>query len=349
MRHEPRGHAEAIVAALGDGAYVLDEDRVRVFVNDRLRSVTGFGEEVLHAKHPERLVAEGYWSEEAGARYREAAERVLAGESDDERVQITTSLGTGDRVTTETRLTPLYDPPESTEGTPDGIVGVIRNVTKRAERERELRELNDRLERLTAFLSHDLRNPLAVASGYVDLARRTGETDDLDQAADAIGRAERLVTDVLVTLRDPDELDREPVAVGDVARERWDSEDMGDRTTDAEISIETDARVRADRELLRRALGNLVGNALDHAGEAPAVRVGVNDRGLYVADDGPGIPGDRRGSVREFGTSDGGGTGIGLTIVETIAEHHGWDLTLEESREGGLRATLVGATPVSSG
>ncbi len=349
MHSEECRYAEAVVSALGDGAYVLDAGRTRVFVNDRLREVTGFEDDLLHAKHPERVVAEGYWSEEAGEQYRDAVERVLDGESDDERVQITTSLGTGDRVTTETRLTPLYDPPESTEGTPDGVVGVIRDVTERTERERELRKLNDRLERLTGFLSHDLRNPLAVASGYIDLARESGETDELDRAADAIDRAERLVTDVLVTLRDPDELDRRPVPVGDLARERWNSGDMGDRTADAEICIETDARVHADRELLRRALGNLIGNALDHAGEAPTVRVGVDDRGLYVADDGPGIPENRRGDVREFGTSDGGGTGIGLTIVETIAEHHGWDLTLEKSREGGLRATLVGVTPAELG
>lgn len=53
------GYAESIVAALGDGAYVLDADRNRVFVNDRLREVTGFSDEVLHGKHPERIVAEG--------------------------------------------------------------------------------------------------------------------------------------------------------------------------------------------------------------------------------------------------------------------------------------------------
>jgi len=90
----PIDHAESIANALGDGAYVLDADRNRVFVNDRLREVTGFDEAVLHAKHPERLVAEGRWSEEAGERYRAAVERVLGAEADDERVQLTTTGAT---------------------------------------------------------------------------------------------------------------------------------------------------------------------------------------------------------------------------------------------------------------
>ncbi|TKX87892.1 PAS domain S-box protein, partial [Halorubrum sp. SS5] len=154
----PIDHAESIVNALGDGAYVLDADRTRVFVNERLREVTGFDEAVLHGRHPERLVEEGYWSAETGDRYRTAVERVLDGEADDERVQLTTTLADGSDVTTETRLSPIED-----DGSIVGAVGVIRDVTERVERERELKRLNERLERLAGFLSHDLRNPLSVA------------------------------------------------------------------------------------------------------------------------------------------------------------------------------------------
>ena len=139
----PIDHAESIVNALGDGAYVLDAGRTRVFVNDRLREVTGFDEAVLHGKHPERLVEEGYWSEETGDRYRAAADRVLAGEADDERVQLTTTLADGREITSETRLSPIGH-----DGSVVGAVGVIRDVTDRVERERELKRLNERLERL---------------------------------------------------------------------------------------------------------------------------------------------------------------------------------------------------------
>src|SRR6056297_75075 len=348
----PIDHAESIVHALGDGAYVLDGDRNRVFVNDRLREVTGFDEAVLHGKHPERLVEEGYWSAETGDRYREAAERVLAGEAADERVQLTTTLADGSEVTTETRLTPI----ERGDAVV-GAVGVIRDVTDRVEREREreLRRLNERLERLAGFLSHDLRNPLSVARGYVDLARETGDVEQLAAAESAFGRIETMIDEALVMARDPDAIETADGAVdlADLADDCLESGDFGDLPADADLVVEDPGPVAGDPTLLRRAVGNLIGNAFDHGGDAPTVRVGVDDRGLYVADDGPGLPDDAALSdgsnptadLVDFGVSRDGGTGIGLAIVERVAAAHGWTLEIDESAEGGFRATLVGAEP----
>jgi PAS domain S-box-containing protein len=354
-RHEdpdPR-HAESIVAALGDGAYVLDADRNRVFVNDRLRDVTGFSDEVLLGKHPERVVDEGYWDEAAGGRFRDAAERVLTGESDDERVQLTTTLGDGSSVTTETRLTPLTeDAAGGSDGHTEvgGVVGVIRDVTERVERERELARLNERLERLAGFLSHDLKNPLSVARGYLTLARDTEDLDRLDPADDALDRIETLIDEALVMARDPAaiEVDLEPIDLGTLATACWDSGDFGESPAGATLVVEEAGPVAADRDLLRRAIGNLLGNAFDHAGDAPTIRVGVDDRGIYVADDGPGLAADERsehGDVTEFGVSNDGGTGIGLAIVERVAAAHGWTLAIGESADGGFEARLVGAEP----
>ena len=346
----PIDHAESIVNALGDGAYVLDADRNRVFVNDRLREVTGFDEAVLHGRHPERLVEEGYWSEEAGDRYRAAVERVLAGDADDERVQLTTTLAGGGEVTTETRLTPI-----ERDGSVVGAVGVIRDVTDRVERERELKRLNERLERLAGFLSHDLRNPLSVARGYVDLARDTGETERLAAAEDALDRIEAMIDEALVMARDPADIETADAAVdlADLAADCLESGDFGDRPADADLVVEDSGPVTGDPTLLRRAVGNLIGNAFDHGGDAVTVRVGVDERGVYVADDGPGLPddaarsdaADRTDELLDFGVSRGGGTGIGLAIVERVAAAHGWTLEIDESAGGGFRATLVGAEP----
>ena len=340
----PIDHAESIVNALGDGAYVLDADRNRVFVNDRLREVTGFDEAVLHAKHPERLVAEGRWSEEAGERYRTAVERVLGAEADDERVQLTTTLDDGSDVTTETRLTPI-----ERGGAVVGAVGVIRDVTARVERERELERLNERLERLAGFISHDLRNPLSVARGYIDLARETGDTEQLAAAESAFGRIESMIDEALVMARDPDAIETEDAAVdlADLAADCLGSGDFGEIPADADLVVADAGAVTGDPTLLRRAVGNLIGNAFEYGGDAPTVRVGVDDRGLYVADDGPGLPDDERDRVEltDFGVSPGGGTGIGLAIVEHVAAAHGWTLEVDESPEGGFRATLVGAEP----
>jgi len=356
------GYSEAIVAALGDGAYVLDADRNRVFVNDRLREVTAFDDEVLHAKHPERVVDEGYWGEATGERFRAAAERVLAGDSDDERVQLTTTLGDGSTVTTETRLTPLTgdavgsgkgdDGPARDDLARDdevvGAVGVIRDVTERVERERELSRLNERLERLAGFLSHDLKNPLSVAKGYLDVARETEDLSRLDRADDALDRIDTLIDEALVMAREPAsiEVDRAPVDLDALATDCWESGDVGERPAGATLVVEDHGPVAADRDLLRRAIGNLLGNAFDHAGDAPTVRVGVDDSGIYVADDGPGLPPDEHDAVTEFGVSNDGGTGIGLAIVERVAAAHDWTLEIGESEGGGFEARLVGAEPM---
>ncbi|TKX70161.1 PAS domain-containing sensor histidine kinase [Halorubrum sp. GN11GM_10-3_MGM] len=337
-------HAESIVNALGDGAYVLDADRNRVFVNDRLREVTDFDEAVLHDEHPERLVETGHWSKETGDRYRAAAERVLAGEVDDERVQIAMTLGDGDGMTVETRLTPV-----ERGGDIVGAVGVIRDVTDRVERERELERLNERLERLAGFLSHDLRNPLSVARGYVDLARETGDTEGLAAAESAFGRIESMIEEALVMARDPEAIETadEAVDLADLAADCLDSGDFGEIPADADLVVEDAGPVVGDPTLLRRAVGNLIGNAFDHGRDAPTVRVGVDERGIYVADDGPGLPVDERerAGLTEFGVDRGGGTGIGPAIVERVAAAHGWTLDIVESAEGGFRATLVGAEP----
>jgi signal transduction histidine kinase len=65
--------------------------------------------------------------------------------------------------------------------------------------------------------------------------------------------------------------------------------------------------------------------------------------GFYVADDGSGIPEDKRESVFESGFStEESGTGFGLAIVAEIAEAHHWEPTVTDSRDGGARFEFVG-------
>lgn len=90
-------------------------------------------------------------------------------------------------------------------------------------------------------------------------------------------------------------------------------------------------------------LENLFSNAVTHAGADVAVTVGALDGGFYVADDGPGIPEDVRGTVFEAGHStEEDGTGFGLAIVEAIADAHDWTVSLAESKAGGARFEFTG-------
>ncbi|MFW5917752.1 MAG: PAS domain S-box protein, partial [Halorubrum sp.] len=78
---------------------------------------------------------------------------------------------------------------------------IYTDVTERREREETLRRQNERLDEFASIVSHDLRNPLSVAEGYVDLARETGDVDHLAKAADAIDRMDELVADLLSLAR----------------------------------------------------------------------------------------------------------------------------------------------------
>jgi signal transduction histidine kinase len=71
------------------------------------------------------------------------------------------------------------------------------------------------------------------------------------------------------------------------------------------------------------------------------------DDGFYVADTGPGIPESERADIFEAGYStNDGGTGFGLRIVEQIAGAHGWEITVTESEQGGARFEFTGVERV---
>ena len=203
-----------------------------------------------------------------------------------------------------------------------------------------LERQNERLEELATLLSHDLRNPLSVARGNLELAREEGDAEFFDKTTAALDRIEELTTDLLALAREGQSVEEtDPVALGELAREAW-----GTVSTDgARLSVETDAVVAADERRLRRILENLYRNALEHAGDEPQVTVGATDDGFYVADDGPGVPPEDRETIFESGvTTAEHGHGLGLAIVQQLADAHGWDVAVEESESGGARFVFSG-------
>ena len=86
---------------------------------------------------------------------------------------------------------------------------------------------------------------------------------------------------------------------------------------------------------------------MEHGGDVTVV-VGplVDGEGFFVADDGPGIPEADREAIFDVGvTTRDSGTGVGLSIVETVAEAHGWSVAVTESADGGARFEFTGVTP----
>jgi len=242
-------------------------------------------------------------------------------------------------------------PVSSDDGDGGGRVALLHDVTDQQRRKRELRQKNERLDDFADIVSHDLRNPINVAEGYLDMlevALDVDDPDDLDLEALAThveevrashDRIGQIIDDVLVLAREGDvAADPEPVAVAALVREAWDNVDTRMATLDCQFDEGT--TVRADRSSLLRAVENLLRNAIDHGGTDVTVRVGELDDspGIYVEDSGPGLPEDAGDELFDHGyTTAEDGTGFGLAIVADVVRGHGWTVDATNGSLGGAR------------
>ncbi|GGK81722.1 PAS domain S-box protein [Haloarcula sebkhae] len=260
----------------------------------------------------------------------------------------------GSRVDVSLAAAPIRD----LSGSVVGSVSVVTDITERKRRERQLERQNERLDEFASLISHDLRNPLQVASGHLELASQDADPEvreSITAAADALDRMEGLIDHTLTLAREGRDIsDPEPVALRETFVQAWNAAP----TNAAERRVQDPPeRVLADRERLAELFQNLIQNAVEHgrddstpeAGPATdgagtvTITLGATQDGFYVADDGPGIPPDQRDDVLESGYStDDEGTGFGLAIVKTIAEAHGWELTITDSEDGGARFEFSG-------
>jgi len=214
------------------------------------------------------------------------------------------------------------------------------DMRARIERQIEQRTL------MLSGVSHDMRTPLTrLRLGLAMI--------DEDEAAPLLHDVEdmqRLLDGFLDFARDAQEGEPVPVAVMEFAAQVV--EDM--RRAGGEVRLvagEDDAQVMLRVESMRRALQNLIGNALRYGTQAE-VSVALTESALRirVEDDGPGIPPDRfEEALRPFTRLDparnqdrGSGIGLGLSIVMDVARAHGGTLRLGQSaRLGGLMVDLV--------
>ena len=224
-----------------------------------------------------------------------------------------------------------------------------------------LGRLESALERERRFVddaSHELRTPLALHKTELELALRYGGSEDelrtaIGSAVVEIDRLIQLCEDLLVVARAGEgSLPVESEALRVIDLFRTVAQRFSARLADSERELAVDGGdgvvVEGDRMRLEQALTNMVDNALRHGGGV--VRIWARADGdrieLHVSDSGPGFPPefvdrafDRFSRPDESRT--GAGAGLGLAIVETIAEAHGGHALATNADGGGADVFIV--------
>ncbi|PSQ33010.1 hypothetical protein BRD11_05990 [Halobacteriales archaeon SW_12_69_24] len=198
-------------------------------------------------------------------------ELIVPTDRKDGAAEINQRLLDGERVHTEVRrLTPegVRDFRLDVVGRTSTVEGyaIYTDVTESKRRQRRLQRQNERLEKFVSVVSHDLRNPLSVARGNIELANEEYDDARLADAAGAIDRTNALVEDLLTLAREGELVTAvEPVELGALAEDCWD----GVGTESATLAADTAPEIEADRSRIRQLLSNLLRNAVEHGSTSP--------------------------------------------------------------------------------
>jgi signal transduction histidine kinase len=218
----------------------------------------------------------------------------------------------------------------------------------------ERASLLERQERFLHDASHELRTPVTIARGHLEVLRRVdGDAPEIGVALDELRRIERIVDRLLLLAKadQPDFVLRESIQLEPFLEEvfmRW--SEVAPRAW--RLGPVPSGTVEADEEAIREALDALLENAVKHTQPSGSIELRARPRGgeivIEVADDGAGVAPDELARIFErFGRADTarsrdrGGVGLGLAIVDTIATAHGGRATVHSSEEGSTFALVL--------
>ncbi|MFB6068545.1 MAG: PAS domain S-box protein [Halobacterium sp.] len=327
---------ESMVDTARDMVYMLDLDGRFRFVNDAALDLTGYDRDQLVGAHVSLVM-----DSKDVQRGRDLIHGLLDSEApstESDAFEWTLHTADGEEVDCESHIALLYE-----DGELGGTVGVVRDVTEYKERERLLERQNDRLNEFAGVIAHDLRNPLNVSRGRVELAADECDCEHLDGVARALDRMNDIVEDTLTLARNGHTVgETELVDLSRLLVDCWEHVDVGD----ADLRVDEGLLVRADPDRLRHLFENLFRNAVEH-GAASTVRAGMTDGVLFVEDDGDGLSA-AADDVFDAGYSTAGDSGLGLAIVKRVVEAHGWEIRATDGRDGGARFEITGVERPSS-
>jgi signal transduction histidine kinase len=240
------------------------------------------------------------------------------------------------------------------ERTHETLCAEVARLNKELELKNRERARKNRLAdlgQMASHVAHEVRNNLVPVSLYMSLLRRrlsedSGSLDILAKVEAGFAALDVTVNDLLnfTAHRNPQ---WQTFVVGDLVEEICDSigPQLEAQMIDVEVDVPPQTLLTADREMVRRALLNLVLNAVDAMPEGGDLVITSYDgaRGfeLEVADSGPGLSEeDQRRVFEPFYTTKQNGTGLGLAVVYHVAEAHGGTVTAANCPEGGAAFTI---------
>jgi len=316
-------------------------DNPVVYANAAFERITGYPIEDVVGRNCRFLQGENT-DPETVDRMRRAIENL-----DPVTVEVRNYRRNGEEFWNQVTIAPLYDE----DGDPSHYVGFQQDVTDRKRAERDLETERDRLALLNQIVRHDIRNDMSVALGWGDeLADRVDAEDEeaFDRIMTAATHTKELteavgdLTDILGTT-DPE---LEAVPVDRVLRTEIDRVRSNFDYRSQSITIRGDDDLPTESVLatpiLSSVFGNLLDNAVFHNDKATVeVRVDVDVRDdtvvVRIADNGPGIPDARKREV--FGRGEKGlespGSGLGLYLVDNLADTYGGSVWIEDAEPTG--------------
>jgi PAS domain S-box-containing protein len=245
------------------------------------------------------------------------------------------------------------------EGEPPWCVLTFRDVTEYTTMQAQLRRARtlEAMGSLVAGVAHEVRNPLFSISATVDaFEHEFGQRPEFAEYSTLLRSQVVRLTQLMRDLLDygkPSLLRRTPTRLSDVVRRavRSCAGLARERQVRVEEGVPADLPpLEIEAARMEQAVENLLANAIQHAPAGSVVRVGAcldaaagEPRArCMVEDEGPGVPAEDRDRLFEpFFSRRKGGTGLGLPIVQRVAEAHGGTVCVENRPEGGARFTLL--------
>ena len=228
----------------------------------------------------------------------------------------------------------------------EGVLGSIEDVTEQRRQEQRLREQAENLEILNGVTRHDIRNDLQVVLGMAEVLRDYVDDNGVEYLDTMVSRGQHAV-DITRQARDLTEtmLDSEVTTDRIPLKSTLETQIDEIRSSYGQAIVTVDGEVpnvavTADG-MLSSVFRNILANGIQHNDSSvPRIRVWVqttDDRvAVHIADNGPGVPDERKEEI--FGRGEKGlessGTGLGLYLVDTVVDRYGGDVWVNDGDDG---------------